>query len=203
MPLRSMDDVSRRVCTRRVPSRASIIRSWFPPEPRRRSPACRPDVTPDGGAPVASLSAPPEPSAGCQNRPCSRPRCEKNTRRCPSWRPHRSEVSRGIERELSERPACEIPHPDVVLLVLNGHRHSRPVRRHARMEVGARRRPQRLLPALSIHPDQRARRRRQAPGASTYASVPSAATSKSAAPCGCHHQSRQHRHRRPTRPPAE
>ena len=31
-------------------------------------------------------------------------------------RPHRSEVSPGVERQLAERLACEIPHPDVVLL---------------------------------------------------------------------------------------
>src|SRR6185503_13024551 len=59
--------------------------------------------------------------------------------------PHRSKVRRGIERQAVERAACEIPHPEVELLILDGDRQSRPVRRQARMDVGARGRTQRLL----------------------------------------------------------
>ena len=108
-----------------------------------------------------------------------------NIRRCPS--PSTPERSRlGTGRQLSERLACGIPHPDVVLLVVDGHRHPRPVRRQARLDVGARGPlPQRLLPRPANPPTPAcAPLARAASGASTYTRVPSAATSKSPASCG-------------------
>ena len=90
-------------------------------------------VTPDG-SPVPSLSAAPVPSAACQNRPLSRTRREEQ-QTMPVLRPHRSEVCRGTERQLTGPLACEIPHPDVVSV---DHRHAHSVRGHARMRVGPR-----------------------------------------------------------------
>src|SRR6185436_18811388 len=58
----------------------------------------------------------------------------KEDQMLPVRRPHRTLVPQGIERPLAELLACEIPHPDVEFLVLDGHCHMLPIRREARME---------------------------------------------------------------------
>ena len=194
MPLRSTDGVStavaRGVCRRAPPSPGPGFRS------ARTARACRPASRRTSGRRCASLSAVPVPSASCQNSPGSRPRCEKKTRRRPSGVHTGAKSAAGSNvRRLSVWRARS--HTQMSFSwSADRHRHPRPVRRDARVEVGARRRRQRLLAPLPIHPDQRALRRRRGAGSVHVRERSVGGDDEIARASRRRHEPRQHRHRR-------
>ena len=140
MPLRSVEGWFVSDCTRRLPSSDNHREVLVSVQREQRLGAVRRHGGRGGAGrqPLGRAGAVGELPEQSRLAPALREEDQATTIRRPGW----SKVGRGIERQLAQGLARQIPHPDIVLLIRNRHRHPRPVRRDARMKVGARRRAQ-------------------------------------------------------------